>query len=205
LFTQANRSLARSEGGLGIGLTLVRNLLQLHGGSVEARSEGLGKGSEFIVQLPVLEGVTAVPSSAEKKPAMPPLRSAHLRILLVDDNVDSNDTMAALLRLYGQDIRTALDGPTALQIAPEFKPQLVLCDIGLPGMDGYEVMRRLREQCKEVQPVIVAVTGYTQTEARKRSDDVAFDYHFVKPIDPEALHALVDEQLKKNDGAGATH
>jgi signal transduction histidine kinase/DNA-binding response OmpR family regulator len=204
LFTQANRSLARSEGGLGIGLTLVRNLLQLHGGAVEARSEGLGKGSEFIVQLPVLEGVTAAPAPVDKKPVMPPLRSAHLRILLVDDNVDSNDTMAALLRLYGQDIRTALDGPTALQIAPDFKPQLVLCDIGLPGMDGYEVMRRLREQCKEVQPVIVAVTGYTQTEARKRSDDIAFDYHFVKPIDPEALHALVDEQLKKNDGAGAT-
>ncbi|HEX7812223.1 MAG TPA: response regulator [Burkholderiales bacterium] len=198
LFTQANRSLARSEGGLGIGLTLVRNLVEKHGGTVEVHSDGPGKGSEFIVGLPVLPGKPAVAAAAgnAKKLDAP----SALRVLLVDDNSDANETMATLLALCGQDVRTAMDGPSALQIAAEFKPQLVLCDLGLPGMDGFEVIRLLREQSGEAMPMpeVIALTGYGRTEDRQRTHEAGFNGHLVKPIDFETLQNVIAAQIRKH-------
>ncbi len=187
LFAQGNRSLARSEGGLGIGLTVVRSLLEKHGGSVEARSDGPGLGSEFVVRLPI---ATAVPSEpvAEESPTAP---ATGLRVLLVDDNADANEALEALLRMDGQEVRQALDGPTALEIAREFRPEVVLCDLGLPGMDGYEVIRRLREELADAMPIIAAVTGYARAEDRRRTREAGFDYHLAKPVALEALRAVL--------------
>jgi signal transduction histidine kinase/DNA-binding response OmpR family regulator len=194
LFTQANRSLARSEGGLGIGLTLVRNLVEKHGGSVEARSDGPGKGSEFIVGLPVLKGkpAIAVIKGDSDKAVEPPV----LRILLIDDNIDANETLATLLTLSGQEVRTALDGRTALQIAAEFKPHLVFCDLGLPGMDGYEVMRLLREQSGDAMPVSFALTGYGRAEDHKLTSEAGFNGHLVKPVDFARLQEVIAAQFR---------
>ncbi|HEY5931004.1 MAG TPA: ATP-binding protein, partial [Burkholderiales bacterium] len=189
LFIQANRSLARSEGGLGIGLTLVRNLVEKHGGTVEAYSNGPGTGSEFVVILPVTEDG---PSTGERRQVTP--RAAEpsaLRILLIDDNSDANEALATLLGLAGQSVRTALDGVTALQIAAEFKPQLVLCDLGLPGMDGFEVHRRLKEQLRDCMPAIYALTGYGRAEDYELTREAGFDGHLVKPIEPSVLQDII--------------
>ena len=199
LFTQANRSLARSEGGLGVGLSLVRDLVQKHGGSVKARSDGPGEGSEFIVGLPVLHGKPAIAATAGDADKI--VQLSGLRILLIDDNSDANETLATLLGLCGQEVRTALDGPTALQIAAEFKPQLVLCDLGLPGMDGYQVLRLLREQSGEAVPAIIAVTGYGRAEDRKLTSEAGFNGHLVKPFDFERLQELIAEQLQNRPAA----
>jgi signal transduction histidine kinase/DNA-binding response OmpR family regulator len=187
LFTQANRSLARSEGGLGIGLTLVRSLVEKHGGRVEAHSDGPGLGSEFIVELPVLDDATPLPREMEPVAVVTGSR----RILLVDDNNDANQSMGTLLGLWGHEVRTALDGPTALQIAAEFRPEIILCDLGLPGMDGYEVVRRLREQPQDVPPLLVALTGYGRSEDRAKTGDAGFDDHLVKPVDFDRLKAII--------------
>lgn len=195
LFIQANRSLARSEGGLGVGLTLVRNLVEKHGGSVEARSDGPGLGSEFIVKLPLLQGLP-VPLQARPGP-QPVAGPSGLRILLIDDNNDANEALATLLGLTGHFVRTALDGPTALQIAVEFSPQLVFCDLGLPGMDGYEVQRRLRGQSTAIMPVIFALTGYGRAEDYEQTRVAGFDGHLVKPVDPVALDELIAVQMRK--------
>jgi signal transduction histidine kinase/CheY-like chemotaxis protein len=196
LFTQANRSLARSEGGLGIGLTVVRSLLESHGGSVEARSGGAGKGSEFTVRLPAAADVP----QAEPLPATAasPELPHGLRILLVDDNADSSEALETLLLLDGQQVRHASDGATALQIARDFKPQLVLCDLGLPGMDGYEVIRRLWAQSGDEMPVVAAVTGYARDEDRRRTQEAGFDYHLAKPIGPDALRALLATEAQRH-------
>ena len=187
LFTQANRSLARSEGGLGIGLTVVRNLLEQHGGSVEARSAGVGTGSEFIVRLPVIER----PREVLRSHARHAPEAASCRILLVDDNPDSNEALSLLLTLDGHDVRQAPDGAEALRIAIEFEPQLVLCDIGLPDMDGYEVVRCLREQCGAAMPAVAALTGYARPVDRERIRQAGFVCHLVKPVDPDVLEALI--------------
>jgi signal transduction histidine kinase/CheY-like chemotaxis protein len=194
LFTQANRSLARSEGGLGIGLTLVRDLVEKHGGTVEAFSDGPGEGSEFIVGLPVISGKPATVAGEQDAGVI--AEAPGLRILLIDDNHDANETLATLLSLCGQEVRTALDGPTALQIADEFKPQLVFCDLGLPGMDGYEVQRLLREQSGEAAPVIVALTGYGGSDDRKLTSDAGFNGHLVKPVEFDTLQELIAAQLR---------
>jgi PAS domain S-box-containing protein len=188
LFTQADRSLDRSQGGLGIGLTLVKRLVEMHGGRVEARSEGPGRGSEFIVRLPAssLPGEEA----AAGQPAPPASRA--LKILVVEDNVDAAEMMSFLLTLGGHEVRTARDGPEALETARAFEPQAVLCDIGLPGMNGYEVAARLREQPAFQKTALIALTGYGQEEARRRSKEAGFDYHLVKPVEPEALDALLE-------------
>jgi CheY-like chemotaxis protein len=188
LFTQANRSLARSEGGLGIGLTVVRNLLEKHGGSVEARSAGAGKGSEFIVRLPVM---TERPQEATRPQVEPAPATGACRILLVDDNADSNEALNLLLTLDGHDVRQAPDGAEALRIAHEFKPQLVLCDIGLPDMDGYQVVRCLREQSGDAMPAVAALTGYARPADSERIRQAGFICHLVKPIDPQVLVALI--------------
>jgi PAS domain S-box-containing protein len=191
LFTQADRSLDRSQGGLGIGLTLVRRLVEMHGGRVEAQSDGPGRGSEFIVRLPaaVADNSTgsdaAVGESARSAPRA-------LKILLVEDNVDSAEMMSFLLELNGHEVRTAHDGAEALEAARVFEPQVVLCDIGLPGMNGYEVAARLREQPALKQTSLIALTGYGQEDARLRSKAAGFDYHLVKPVEPDALNALLN-------------
>ncbi len=189
LFTQGNRSLARSEGGLGIGLTVVRTLLEKHDGSVEARSEGPGSGSEFTVRLPLTTGAMLATGSGDA-PAPPPTPDG-VRVLLVDDNADANEALEELLRLEGQNVRSALDGPTALGIARDWKPQLVLCDLGLPGMDGYEVVRMLRQQSGDVVPVVAAVTGYARAEDKRRTREAGFDHHLAKPVALDVLRDLL--------------
>lgn len=158
-FRQVDRSLDRSQGGLGIGLTLVRKLVELHGGRVEARSEGPGRGSECLVRLPAqipaaVPGAGALPGE-RTRPAAP-----SLRILVVEDSVDSAEMLALLLQLRGHEVRTAGDGPAALDAARAFRPHVVLCDIGLPGMSGYEVAERLRGQADFTRTPLIAISGY---------------------------------------------
>jgi two-component system CheB/CheR fusion protein len=187
LFAQAEGSLGRSRGGLGIGLTLVQRLVEMHGGSVQAFSEGPGKGSEFVVRLPALAGARAPgqgPMSANG-PAAP------RRILVVDDNRDAADSLAVFLSADGHEARTAYDGPEALEAARAYRPEAVLLDIGMPGMDGYEVARRLRQEPGLERALLVALTGYGQESDRRRSREAGIDYHLVKPVEPEELRALL--------------
>jgi signal transduction histidine kinase len=193
LFTQADRSLDRAEGGLGIGLTLVKRLVEMHGGQVEAHSEGLGRGAEFVVRLPVL--ATEAGHAAERAPraveAGPGMEGRSLRILIVDDNVDAADSIAMLLSMEGHQTRTVNTARAALLAAPEFKPEVVLLDIGLPEMDGYEVARRLRAQNGSHRMRLVAVTGYGQPADRRRARAAGFDEHMVKPVEPATLQAFL--------------
>jgi CheY-like chemotaxis protein/two-component sensor histidine kinase len=189
LFIQANGSLDRAQGGLGVGLTLVRRLVDLHGGAVEAHSAGPGHGSEFIVRLP---------GAAAAAPDLPPARSApssahsRLRVVVVDDNVDGVESLADLIQMLGHEVRVAHDGPTGLEAARTFDPDIVLLDIGLPGMDGYEVARRLRHDLA-ARAVLVAVSGYGRDEDRLASQRAGFVQHFVKPIDFTTLRALFEK------------
>ena len=190
MFTQADHSLDRSQGGLGIGLTLVRNLVQLHGGKVEAHSEGLGRGSEFVIRLP------AAPDDLVGEPAAivgdPPPRGESLRVLIVDDNVHAADSLAIVIKLWSHDARVAYDGPEAIRMAEAYRPQVVLLDIGLPGMDGYSVARSLRSRPDLGQVLLVAMTGYGRDDDFRRSKSVGFDHHLVKPIDFGELQTLLD-------------
>ncbi len=187
LFAQADRSLDRSQGGLGIGLTLVRRLVQLHGGSVQALSDGPGRGSEFVVRLPLLVQ-TRPPLQAPEAPTGPrPSR----RILVVDDNVDAAESLALILRMAGHEVRTAYRGPTALEAARTFQPEVVLLDIGMPGMDGYDLARRLRQERGLQKVLLVALTGYGQEEDRRLSWSASIDFHLVKPVEHEALQSLL--------------
>jgi CheY-like chemotaxis protein len=190
LFTQGDRSLARSEGGLGIGLTLVKSLVEMHGGSVEAHSQGPNQGSEFVVRLPVLAAPPAN-IAPEQDSTGNGLAAPSRRVLIVDDNTDSVDSLDRLLGLQGHEVRTAHDGPTALRVAQLFGPEVVLLDIGLPQMDGYEVARQLREQVGLRKAVLVAVTGYGQEEDRRKAAEAGFDAHLTKPADPATLHRLL--------------
>lgn len=193
LFTQAERSLDRAEGGLGIGLALVRSLVEMHGGRVAASSDGPGKGSEFVVRLPLLAKTppeTKTPPTDTNEPASAP--KGHCRVLVVDDNVDSAECLALFLRLSGHEVQMAHDGPTAIDAAQMFQPQVVLLDIGLPKLDGYEVARRLREWPEMQKAVFIALTGYGRTEDQRLSRQAGFDHHLVKPVDPEAVEALIN-------------
>ena len=190
MFAQADHSLERSHAGLGVGLTLVRRIIDLHGGTVEARSDGLGRGAEFVVRLPALSRQRAGAGTQERKLGADGAETA-LRILVVDDNVDSAVTMAALLGMYGHDVRTAHDGVQALEEARRFAPDVVILDIGLPKMNGYTVACRIRERTDALQPLLIAVTGWGQEEDRLRSKAAGFDHHLVKPVDPTALIALL--------------
>ncbi|MFN3649439.1 MAG: PAS domain S-box protein [Armatimonadota bacterium] len=192
LFTQVNPTIDRAEGGLGLGLTLVRNLVRMHGGTVEARSEGRGRGSEFVVRLPLLPpGYEGVPAPAAGVAPGAPRPVTGTRVLVVDDNRDASETLGDLLSLWGYEVETAYSGPEALEIARVFRPDAVLLDIGLPGMDGYEVARRLRGDPELASACLLAMTGYGQEEARRRSHEAGFDQHLVKPVDPELLRKLL--------------
>jgi CheY-like chemotaxis protein/two-component sensor histidine kinase len=194
LFVQADRSLERSQGGLGIGLTVVRKLVELHGGRVTASSEGPGKGSEFVVCLPVLQG--APEHAKPHPPARLSLETTSRRVLVVDDNTDAAESVAMLLRLWGHAVRVAHTGPEALRAAEEYQPDVVVLDIGLPGMDGYEVARRLRERPHFQKTVLAALTGYGQADDRRRSEDAGFDHHLTKPVAPDALQTIIAQAAR---------
>ncbi len=169
----------------------MRQLVELHGGRVEARSDGPGQGSEFTVRLPALDSTAAAGTEAAAgEPVRPAAR--RMRVLVVEDNQDSAEMMSFLLRLRGHEVRTAFDGHQALKEALVFKPHAVLCDIGLPGMNGYEVAERLRQQPAFERTPLIALTGYGQEEARRRAQEAGFDHHLVKPVEPDALEALLD-------------
>jgi PAS domain S-box-containing protein len=187
LFTQAEGTLERAQGGLGIGLALVKSLVALHGGSVEAHSAGPGQGSEFVVRLPVLRR----PARSNTRQEPGPLELRPRRVLIVDDNADSADSMAMLLGLDQHDVRVVYDGNTALEAAREFEPEVLLLDIGLPGTDGYAVARQLGALAESKAPILIAVTGYGQAEDRERSKAAGFHHHLVKPVDPEVLRRLL--------------
>jgi PAS domain S-box-containing protein len=188
MFAQVDTSLERSRDGLGIGLTLVKTLVELHGGSVVARSDGPGRGSEFTVRLPVVDDVRpAEPVPEAAAAGIAPAR----RVLIVDDNVDGAESLALLLRFAGHVIEVAHDGEAALAVAGHFRPEVALLDIGLPGLNGYEVCQRLRREPWGQAMTIVALTGWGQDDDRRRSSDAGFDRHMVKPVDPPALLELL--------------
>jgi PAS domain S-box-containing protein len=186
LFTQVDGSLSRSNGGLGVGLALVRSLVEMHGGRVTASSGGLGKGSEFAVKLPILTGAAGRPMTTTLEPGKN--SGSPKRVLVVEDNVDAGDSLSLLLRLHGHDVRVARTGTTALEVAATFHPSLALVDIGLPGMDGYEVARRLRANPDLKEMTLCALSGYTPSDSdRFRPQEVGFAHHFVKPVEVETL------------------
>jgi CheY-like chemotaxis protein len=180
LFTQAERSLDRSQGGLGIGLALVQRLVEMHGGSV-AVSSTLGEGSEFVVRLPVMSAPHH-PTTPPPIKILQPTRPS-LRVLVVDDNVDTVTTLALLVTESGHDVRTAYDGPAVLETALDYRPDVVLLDIGLPGLNGLDVAKQLREQPALQKAVLVAMTGYASASDLQRSFEAGFDHHLVKPVD----------------------
>jgi signal transduction histidine kinase len=188
MFVQVNRSSRGAQGGLGIGLTLVRSLAEMHGGRVEARSGGPGKGSEFVVELPLLELEAPI---AEPDAAAAPEPFPKRRILVVDDNPDACDTLGALLEALGATVAVAHDGRSALDKLDEFAPDAVLLDIGMPEMDGYEVVRRLRAMPRHVHVVAIALTGWGQDEDVRQSRAAGFDHHMVKPLDIAVLRELL--------------
>jgi two-component system CheB/CheR fusion protein len=202
LFTQVDHSLDRAQGGLGVGLTLVKSLVEMHGGSVEAHSDGPGTGSEFVIRLPLsparIEDRESKREDREAGNGDPrssilgdPSTPRALRVLVVDDNPDAADSLAMLLRLEGHDVRIARDGRAALEGAQAYLPRVVLLDIGLPGLDGYSVARHLREQPGTRDALLVAISGYGQEEDRQRSRQAGFDHHLVKPIDFSELQQVM--------------
>ncbi|MFO0865522.1 MAG: ATP-binding protein [Gemmataceae bacterium] len=190
LFTQVDRSLEKAQGGLGIGLTLVRRLVEMHGGRVEARSDGPGRGSEFIVTLPIAVRLTPAPANDAK-------RSNHTlsrrRILVVDDNEDSGNSLCMLLDMMGNEVRVVHDGATAIGMMRDYRPDIVLLDIGMPEMNGYDVCRTIRNLPLAKQPLVVACTGWGQPEDRRRSREAGFNHHLVKPVAIDALKQLLSD------------
>ena len=193
MFAQVDRSLERSQGGLGIGLTLVRRLVEMHGGTIEARSEGIGRGSEFVVRLPV-RGERPEPARPEFRPAGRERPApAPRRILVVDDNHDAARSLARLLKLAGNEVQTAGDGREAVVAAAAFRPDAVLLDIGLPVLNGYDAARQIRAQPWGGDMVLIALTGWGQDEDRRRSREAGFDHHLVKPVDTDTMMRLLDD------------
>jgi PAS domain S-box-containing protein len=187
-FLQADRSLDRSRGGLGLGLATVKELAQLHGGSAEAFSEGVGRGAEFSVRLPLEQE----PAALSKAPITPQSTGRHLRIFVVEDNRDGAESLRMLLQLLGHDVRVAYTGPEGIALVKEWQPDIVLCDIGLPGLDGYGVARKIRLNPTTARVRLLALTGYGTDEDRRRSSEAGFDGHLVKPADPEKLQQLLE-------------
>ena len=188
MFTQGGGKMEHPQGGLGVGLSLVRALVESHGGRIEAHSAGPGQGSEFIVRLPTILPNVRESSQQQELPAS---RGPTYRILVVDDNRDLALTSSMILKVMGHDTRTAHDGVEALTVAAAFRPDVILLDIGLPKLNGYEVCRRIREEAWSDGTALIAVTGWGQEEDKRRSNEAGFDFHLVKPVDPEALEKLL--------------
>ena len=193
LFTQVDGSLGRSYGGLGIGLALARNLVEMHDGRLQAFSAGLGKGCEFTIRMPILL-MPSVPEQSTTVLAPPKRVGGPLRILVVEDNIDAADSLSLLLRLHGHEVHVARTGPSALEMASTFVPDVVLLDIGLPGMDGYQVAKHLRSRPNFKNVTMCALTGFTPSEAdRQRQQETGFDHYYVKPVDFSKLLELFEQ------------
>jgi CheY-like chemotaxis protein/anti-sigma regulatory factor (Ser/Thr protein kinase) len=203
LFVQGDRGLDRAQGGLGIGLTLVKRLLELHQGKVEAESPGPGKGATFRVTLPSVSAVQ--PQAAPLKPEITSPQVYGRRVLVVDDNLDAAESTAAFLRLEGHEVKTVGDGTEALASVPVFAPHVIVLDIGLPGLDGYAVARQLRERGDTNHILLIAMTGYGQREDRERAMGAGFDYHFVKPTNPGQIQRAIEQGRRAADAADAAH
>jgi signal transduction histidine kinase len=203
MFAQADRSLERRHGGLGIGLTMAKKLVELHGGSIRGRSDGPGRGSEFAVRLPLAlreprRGDHDVRATQEWSAV--PAR----RVLVADDNPDSLESLALMLRIRGHDVHTAIDGRDAIEEAAAFRPDVILLDIGMPNVNGYDACRRIREEPWGRQTLIIALTGWGQDEDRQKSREAGFDLHLVKPVDPEVLFAHVAASTNRMAGLGTS-
>ncbi len=198
-FMQEDRLQSRNKGGLGLGLALVRSLLDLHGGRVTAFSAGKGAGSEFVVHLPRLDAVPSLHNEVRK--ALSHDKAKACRVLVVDDNADAAQSLKILLELFGHEVQVAATGKQALDSASAFFPQVVLLDIGLPGMDGFEVARRLRANPALQETLLVAVTGYGQDEDRRQSQQAGFSAHLVKPLELSALQEVLASFLHREPSA----
>jgi PAS domain S-box-containing protein len=190
MFTQVDGSLERSHGGLGIGLTLVKRLVEMHGGSIEARSFGANQGSEFTVRLPAVVGLLNEPPQSD---GQGPAQASKRRILVVDDNENAAKVLGMLLTALGNEVRTAFDGISGIELAESFLPEIILLDIGMPKLNGYETARRIREQPWGKNMVLAALTGWGQEEDKRRTREAGFDHHFVKPVEPAVLQKLLAE------------
>jgi CheY-like chemotaxis protein len=199
-FVQGERGLDRASGGLGIGLALVKNLVALQHGRVEASSDGPGKGSVFRIAMPLARGATAPDGAAQPAATTP---AAVANVLIVDDNLDAAETLAALLTAQGYRVTTAVDGAGALEAAGRAWPDVFVLDIGLPDMSGHELARRLRALDGAGPAMYIALTGYGQADDRAQSAAAGFDYHLVKPVGYEQLHALFSSGLDVTSGGGA--
>jgi CheY-like chemotaxis protein len=191
MFTQGDGSIERAQGGLGVGLALTKRLIELHGGRITARSEGPGRGATFVVQLPTIEGPAAAPAQPDHSPAAAKSGQA-LRILLVDDNVDFVTSLALLLEESGHEVRVAHDAGAALEAAATLRPEVAFLDLGLPGVSGYELARRLRESSAAAETVLVALSGWGQPQDRARSKSAGFSRHLVKPVEFEQILSVLD-------------
>ena len=189
MFMQVEESLEKSRGGLGIGLTLARQLVEMHGGSIEAHSEGSGRGAEFRVRLPVVPVLAAVDAPRDEESQLDP--AVRFRILVADDNIDAAESMGMMLRLMGNDVRVVRDGQQAIEETAVFRPDLALLDIGMPGLNGYEVARFIRHQRWGEQIVLVALTGWGQEEDKRKAAEAGFDHHFTKPVSPADIANLM--------------
>jgi len=197
MFSQVESALSRSRGGLGIGLSLTQRLVQMHGGSIKAHSEGVGRGSRFMVTLPLSSA--AAPTAPEPTAAPQAAPGQGLRVLVADDNVDAAETLAALLAEMGHEVREVHDGEAAVQAAAAFDPHLLLLDIGMPKMTGYEACARIRRLPGGERRTLVAVTGWGQPQDLQRSQEAGFDRHLVKPIDPQLLGPLMEEVAQRGE------
>jgi CheY-like chemotaxis protein len=200
MFTQVERSYAAAAGGLGIGLTLVRKLVELHSGRVEARSPGRGQGSEFRVHLPLVEA-RSLPSPARRDLGARPRDAVPLRVVVADDNVDSARSLALTLELSGHRTIAAHDGERALVAARELEAEVMIVDVAMPMLDGHTVGRRARAEAWGRAALLIALSGWGQPEDRQRSRDAGFDHHLVKPVEVDALERLLAEHGKRLRGA----
>jgi len=196
LFTQDQRTIARSQGGLGIGLTVVRRMVELHGGSVAVSSGGRGQGSTFVVTLPRLDHLGGPEAVSRAVGLLAPLSA---RVLVIEDNVDAGESLANLLGQSGHVVEVALDGQSGLELFDRFKPDVVLCDIGLPGLDGYEVAARIKQRLPTRGPALVALTGYGNPKDVERSLNAGFEHHVVKPPKPEMLLQIIDTAMRDQE------